>query len=418
VTRSRVAVRIAVATLVAAGSLGNLASLRTPAHATSSRTLEATFTSVSFGWAKVERWKDNSTGFTAEGWPSDGRGNQQGQRVTHFGSSQPHSSRFLLSYAPKWSTGTKPVPVLLVHGANQTADFAWANPNEYGGNLCGASTCPSTGLMQYLDSRGYKVFGITFPHKNGDGYYWAEQIFDAIEIIKAATGASQVDVVAWSKGGFNARQYISSVKRSWGSAYNGNVRRLILLGTPNNGFDYAFRHGINTSVGIYPECGINANGAAPHTWLVCYGVWYNHPEYAYDSSWYPGSKQMLKRWDGTYGLPVAEQDYYTTYYGGWGYVSYSAGITAYTGSSLVDTIRSAGIPSSVRTYLLCGQTADIPNIHNEHTGTSDGLIFKNSCTSSTGIANLGGTVTLSINHSKLGWNSTAMSQVEAWLAAA
>lgn len=412
-TRSRVAVHVAVATLIAAGSLGQI----TPARSTASRTLEATFTSVSFGWEKVERWKDNSSGFAAEGWPGDGRGNQAGQRVTHFASSQPHSSRFLLSYAPNWDTGTKPTPVLLVHGANQTADFAWANPNEYGGNLCGAATCPGTGLMQYLDTRGYKVFGITFPHKNGDGYYWAEQIYDAIEIIKSRTGASQVDVVAWSKGGFNARQYISSVKKTWGTGYAGNVRRLILVGAPNNGFDYAFRHGLNTSIGIYPECGINANGAAPHTSLVCYGIWYSHPEYSYSSSWYPGSKQMLKGWAGTYGLPF-EQDYYTTYYGGWGYYSYSPGLSSHMSSSLVDTIRTAGVPSSVRTYLLCGQTADIPNIHNEHTGTSDGLIFKNSCTSSTGIATLGGTVTLNVNHSELGWDSTAMSQIQTWLAAA
>lgn len=384
--------------------------------ATSSRTLEATFTPVSFGWEKVERWKDNSTGFAAEGYPTDGRGNQQGQRATFFGSTQPHSSRFLLYHAPGWDTGTKPVPVLLVHGANQTADFAWANPNEYGGDLCGAATCPSTGLMQYLDTRGYKVFAISFPHKNGNGYYWSEQIYDAIEIIKSKTGASTVDVVAWSKGGFNARMYASSVKASWGTAYASNMRKLVLVGAPNNGFDYAFRHGILPSVGVYTECGIGANGAVPHSWLVCYGVWYNHPEWTYGSSWFPGSKQMLKRWDGTYGLPL-EQDYFTTYYGGWGYVSYSDGITAYTGSSLVDTVRTAGIPAAIKTYRLCGNANDIPNIHNEHTGTSDGLIFTSSCTSTTGIGNNAGGSTLALNHNELGWTSGAMSQVETWLAA-
>lgn len=189
------------------------------------------------------------------------------------------------------------------------------------------------------------------------------------------------------------------------------------MGAPNNGFDYAFRHGTLPSLGVYSECGIGANGAVAHSWLVCYGVWYNHPEWTYGSSWYPGTKQMLKRWDGTYGLPV-EQDYYTTYYGGWGYVSYSAGITSYTGSSLVDTVRSAGIPSAIRTYRLCGNVNDIPNIHNEHTGTSDGLVFTASCTSTTGIGNNAGGVTLGINHSKLGWNSSAMSQVHTWLSAA
>lgn len=386
------------------------------ARATSSRTLEATFTSVSFGWEKVERWKDNNANFLTEGWPSDGRGDQLGQRVTHFGSAQPHSSRFLLSYAPGWDTGTRPTPVLLVHGANQTADFAWANPNEYGTNICGAATCPSTGLMQYLDGQGYKVFAITFPHKNGDGYYWAEQVYDAIEIIKSRTGASTVDVVGWSKGGFNARQYASSVKRTWGTAYASNIRRLVLMGTPNNGFDYAFRHGILTSVGIFPACGINANGAAPHTWLVCYGVWYYNPEYSYGSSWYPGSKQMLKRWDGTYGLPF-EQDYYTTYYGGTGFYSQGSGITAYTSSSIVDTIRTAGVPTAIKNYRLCGNVNDIPNIHNEHTGTSDGVIFTSSCTSTTGLPTNGGSSTRALNHLELGWQSGSMSQVHTWLSA-
>src|SRR5688500_10469841 len=75
------------------------------AQATASRTLEATYTSVSYGWVRVERWKDNGTMFTAESYFSDGRGNQDGQRSTFFASSQPHSSKFLLYYAPGWNTG-------------------------------------------------------------------------------------------------------------------------------------------------------------------------------------------------------------------------------------------------------------------------------------------------------------------------
>lgn len=392
-------------------------SLAVPGRATTSRTLEATFSSVANGWEKVERWKDNSTGFGAEGFPSDGRGDQFGQRATFFGTTRPHSSRFLLYYAPNWDTGSRSTPVLLVHGANQQADFAWANPGELGSDFCGASTCPSMGLMQYLDSRGYKVFALSFPHKNGDGYYWAEQIHDAIEIIKSGTGAAKVDVVAWSKGGFNARMYASSVRASWGTAYASNIRRLILIGTPNNGLDYAFRHGIIPSLGVYSECGGEANGAVAHDWLVCYGSWSNHPEWTYSSSWFPGTKQMLRRWDGTYGLPF-EQDYYTTYYGGWGFVSHSDGINAFTASSLVSKLRSATVPSSVRVHMLCGNQNDIPLIHNEHTGTSDGLIFTSSCRSTVGITNHGGSTTLGVNHNELGWHSSAMAQIEAWLGAA
>ncbi len=39
------------------------------ARATASRTLEATFTSVSNGWVKVERWKDNDSNFILEDYP-------------------------------------------------------------------------------------------------------------------------------------------------------------------------------------------------------------------------------------------------------------------------------------------------------------------------------------------------------------
>lgn len=48
--------------------------------------------------------------------------------------------------------------------------------------------------MQAISSDGYKVFAINFPHKNGDGYFWSEQIADAIAIVKSKTGASEVDV--------------------------------------------------------------------------------------------------------------------------------------------------------------------------------------------------------------------------------
>ena len=57
--------------------------------------LEATYnTSISNGWARVERWRDPGSAFTQETFPPDGRGNQSGQRVTFFnGIATPHSSR-------------------------------------------------------------------------------------------------------------------------------------------------------------------------------------------------------------------------------------------------------------------------------------------------------------------------------------
>lgn len=115
------------------------------AEATPSLTLEATYPTVQNGWDEVERWQDNGSGFLAEDYPPDGRGNQEGQRLTFFGGvEQPSSSRFLLYHAPGWDTNPVETPVLLVHGANDNADRAWANPNELGSFGCGEFFCPST----------------------------------------------------------------------------------------------------------------------------------------------------------------------------------------------------------------------------------------------------------------------------------
>src|SRR5258708_3468605 len=216
-----------------------------PCFATSP-VLEGTYTtSISNGWVQAERWRDPGTAFTQETFPPDGRGNQTGQRVTFFnGIATPNSARFLLYYGPSWNTNPKTTPILLVHGANQDADLACANPNDEGGYGCGQASCPTTKIMPSLVASGFKVFAIGYPHKNGDGYFWAEQIEDAIQVIKSRTGALTVDVVSWSKGAFNARMYVSSVKQSWGTAYQSDIRRLIMAGGPYNGKHPAFLPGV------------------------------------------------------------------------------------------------------------------------------------------------------------------------------
>ena len=382
-------------------------------------TLEATYsTGIQNGWVRVERWRDTSAAFTQEAFPTDGRGDQSGQRVTFFaGDGSPHSSQFLMYYAPGWSTNTKPVPVLLVHGANQDADLAWADPNEAGGYGCGRASCPSTGMMQSLSAAGYKVFALGLPHKNGDGYFWSEQIADAVAIVKSRTGATQVDVIAWSKSASNARMYLSNVKKTWGTAYRGDVRRLLLLGSANNGIDLSFRHGWNFSLVVYPDCGGVINGPTPHDHLVCYGVYRDGAEWTYSSPYFPGSAQLLKPWNTIYPLPSVEQDWYTTYFGGQGFYSSGPGIAAYSSLSLVDVIRNAPSPSSVRVHNLCGNQNDIALLHNEHTGPSDGVIFIDSCRDVVGISNDGGGATIAVNHLELGWEPISIVQVKTWLGA-
>lgn len=389
------------------------------ARASASLTLEATYTSVSYGWAKVERYLDTNSGFKQEQYPPDGRGDQDGQRLTFFNNvHEPFSGRFLLYYAPGWNTNARTVPVLLVHGANDNADRAWADPNAGG---CGASSCPTTGLMQYLANDGFRVFAVNFAHKQGDNYMQAQIIEDALQVIRSQLGVSQVDVIAHSKGALAARMYASSVRPSWGQAYQGDIRRLILAGSPNKGLDYSFAHGWNSDFAIWPECGGSANAPSPHIDMTCYGLYIAHPELSiYTTSscnCFPGQKQMLFRWDSVYGIDQTQQDWYTTYYGGQGFFTYGYGIqAAINEGSVIGTVRAAGIPSSIHTYLLSGGTANIAGFYNENRGPSDGILFVASASDTGGIGTVSANVEITgDNHLKLIWESTAEAQLDSWL---
>src|SRR5919198_1599376 len=262
-------------------AVSTVATPATPAQAAlpSYLTLEASYTSVQNSWVRVERYRDSTPGFVPEDYPPDGRGDQDGQRLTFFGGdATPHSSRFLLYHAPGWTTGAKPTPVLLVHGANDNPDRAWANPGASGDYGCGQPSCPGTGLMQYLANRGYRVFAIGFAHKQGDNLMQAQQVGDAIAVIRSKLGVSSVDLIGWSKGMMSARMYVSSVRPGWGRSYAGDVRKMILLGGPNGGYDYPFAHGWAHDFSIWPECGGAVNAPSPHSHMTCYGAYTYHPE--------------------------------------------------------------------------------------------------------------------------------------------
>lgn len=126
---------------------------------------------------------------------------------------------------------------------------------------------------------------------------------------------------------------------------------------------------------------------------------------------------MVAKFDSLYALPTAEQDWYTTYYGGLGFYTDGDGIDlAISQGSLVSTILNSGIPSTVRTFLLSGNMNNIPTIHNEHTGPSDGVVFINSAASTQGVGSVSGNVTVGLNHLQLGWGTAAANQISSWLA--
>lgn len=375
-----------------------------------------TYTSVQYGWQQVELWNDTDTSWPAQHYLPDGRDDQSGQPKALFGTGEPAGSEFLLYHAPGALTNSGPT-VLLVMGANDSVDREYADPALGAPGTCGALSCPATGLMQYLSGRGYRVFAVDFANIQGDNYEWAQTISDALQVMASETGVAAADVVAWSKGAFAARMYVSSVAPSWGRPYQGNVAKLILLGNPNGGLDYTFAHGTEGNPQIYPQCGGSLNGPSPSQSYMCFGIIYPEPNLSIDSAYFTGQRQMLARWDSVYGVDETQDDWYTTYYGGTGFVSTSNGIQyAISHGSLVAAIRQAGIPAAVPTYLLCGGAPTIPGFYDENRGPSDGVVFIASCQDTTGIASLAASRLISgDNHLMLGWEASAESALAGWL---
>ena len=380
-------------------------------------TLLGTTNGVAHGWDSVEHWNDTDSAWPTDHYLADGRQNQTGEPATLFGGAQPPGSQFLLYRAPGWHTNAG-APVLLVMGANDDVDREYSDPAAGGAGTCGVLSCPSTGLMQYLSGAGYRVFAVDFADTQGDNYEWAQTISDALARVKAETGTSSVDLVSWSKGAFAARMYVAGVAPSWGRAYQNDVTKLVLIGNPNGGLDYTFAHGTEGNPLIYPECGGSLNGPSPSQSYVCFGLLYNEPNLSIDSQYFTGQRQMLARFDGTYGVDETQDDWYTTYYGGTGFVSVSKGIAESMGKgSLVSTIQHATVPAAVPTYLLCGGSPTLIGFYNENRGPSDGVVFDTSCENTTGIGHVGGlTMVTGDNHLMLGWESTAEHTIGGWLA--
>ena len=378
--------------------------------------LLGTTAGVAHGWDSVEHWNDTDSDWPVTHYLADGRQNQTGETATLFGSPQPHGSQFLLYRAPGWNVNAG-APVLLVMGANDDVDREYSDPAAGGAGTCGVSACPTTGLMQFLSGQGFRVFAVDFADTQGDNLEWAQTISDALSRVKAETGTTSVDLVAWSKGAFAARMYVASVAPSWGRPYQGDVAKLVLIGNPNGGLDYTFAHGTEGNPLIYPECGGTLNGPSPSQSYVCFGVLRSEPNLAITSQFFTGQRQMLARWDGTFGVDETQDDWFTTYYGGTGFISTSNGIQqAIDAGSLVATIQSSPVPASVPTYLLCGGSPTILGFFNEDRGPSDGVVFDASCTATRGIGDVAGsTLVAGDNHLMLGWETTAMQTVGGWL---
>lgn len=354
-------------------------------------------------WARIERLTHTHADFPEERVRPNGH-QADAEVVAAFGSQAPASRHVLLHLGRRWETGTG-VPVLLVHGATVDAQY-WHNPYDR----------PGRGLAPLLEQEGRRVFAVTFAHRHGDNFLWAAQLNVAIARVRELTGATHVDVVAHSKGAVAARILASGLKLDWARPYQGDIRRLVLVGAPNLGIDYLFRHPL-MNWGIFPERP-HPKMNAPMSWArtLVGGVWVNTDPYSLyrnAGDYFPGQAQMLYRWDATYPLSRTEPDWRTTYHGGRGVVSVSRGIERAIGEGghLIDRLREAPLDGGIQLAVLAGDAANRPFFLNEYTGPSDGLVFVKSAMHTEDMTRGGAALlaaeVLPLNHGELVYRSRA-----------
>lgn len=349
-------------------------------------------------WAWSEHLFDSDPHFQQAAFGP--RGAQRGSEiVAAFGSDKPHSGSVLLHYAgpPPHGVKKQPHPVVLVHGANKNADFWW-DPQENGSQK---------GLPQRLRDQGFEVYAVSFAHPHDDNFVWAEQLANGIERVKQLTGAEQVDLVAHSKGGAPARAYVSDMREPWMTPYRGDVHRLVLVGAANGGLDTSFRHA-NGNLALLAESDSPLLNA-PMTWhstkfMGVLPVDTTDRSYSNQTTdYWPGQDQLLARWDSKYPIAFWEQDSYTTYHGGEGFVSSSKGIDHYIaqGGHYIERLNRSKIDPKVEVALLAGDNPNIPGIINENTGPSDGLLFVDSALHMPSTDNIKAKAVLHLNHKAL-----------------
>lgn len=305
------------------------------------------------GFLDVTAWGDD-----AEGDPT------AGQLIADcFGDPTPHSGLFVLHHlAPPPGAPPRARPVLLVPGAGDNAIRSY------------------TFMALALRLAGFQTYAITFAHRHGDNFLQAEQVANAIALITARHPRVKVDVVAHSKGGMPARIYASNhpgaiwpeahaAYAAQGTRYRDDIGRLFFFGAPLGGLDTSFRW---PSANFFPVYGTPLD--SPVSWTDFYpggNVFLGidlEPNSLYGGaeSNFPGQAQMLWPWDDVYPLPgsnptlgvyaAVQQDWFTTYHGGFGFVSYSHGIDdAIEGSGdVIGAVQATGVDRDIELYLVAG----------------------------------------------------------------
>jgi triacylglycerol esterase/lipase EstA (alpha/beta hydrolase family) len=375
---------------------------------------KVTSTTSSAHWQRIERLTTLAPCFASE---RAGRRARQPRSsvIAGFGTDQPTSEHVLLHFGPGWESRAG-VPVLLVHGATSDAG-CWLDPYHRRGE----------GLALTLMQEGFRVFAVSFAHRHGDNLIQAAHLAHAIARIRALTGAPHVDVIAHSKGTVAVRALASGLPLPGGVTYQGDIRRMLLIGGPHKGIDYAFRHAA-LNYAILMDT-LPKGYSAPMVWsrAIYMGRWIETTgktllKDARDS--YPGQRQMLARLDYTYRLPRIQADWFTTYYGGHGLVSESVGIdTAIAqGGHLIERLCENPLDSAIQLAVLAGSRANRVGMLNEYTGPSDGTVFIESAIATDAMLSGGATLlardVIDLNHGELIYHPRAKAWVVQTLRAA
>jgi triacylglycerol lipase len=350
------------------------------------------------GW--IEHLRDDHPHFQQRQFlPSQQQ--QNPEVVAAFGSATPHSGSLLLHYAgdPPPNASHHPVPVLLVHGAKVDGTFFFRPSSQQG-------------LAQNLRSQGFQVYALTFAHNQDDNYVQAQQVANGVTRVRALSGAAAVDLVGHSKGCIPATVYATpTFRQPWMSAYAGDVRRLLLLGGPNGGIDYFFRH-------PFQDLGAS-NWPMVWTRLTREGAELECSPFGLGlAGYWPGQTQLVRRWDQRYPLPQEDVNSRTSYYGGSTERFRADGIekAIQEGDHFMERLLATPLASHVQVGLLAGNQANVAGFRNETDGPSDGIILVDSALQAPKDATVTFSQVLPCNHLELVLGSPAQKRVAAFLA--
>jgi triacylglycerol esterase/lipase EstA (alpha/beta hydrolase family) len=348
-------------------------------------------------WERIELLKDNNRNFVFEKFHYKSR---RTHSVTQkaFGTNEPHSSMFLLHYAPDWHKSTEPVPVLLVHGAGDNATRGFAHPWVF--DVKPGEEIEKPGIMQYLVKKGFAVFAVTFSHPHGDNFLQAQQVANAIARVRQVTGKEKVDVLCHSKGAMSVRIYASDLSEnynnySWITPFRKDIRNALFVASPLKGIDTAFRYYAYNFTVMYEDLAAPI-GPTHMTWMGTVSKTDKHNEM------FPGQFQMLNNWVKD-GIPLNHQSatmdmnasMKALYNGGTTSLVSSIGIdkTIRNAGDVINSLCRKGIDPSVSCHILAGSKQTIDKVKffwlelpvGEFADKSDGVLFLKSATYKKGL---------------------------------